>query len=103
MAVTNLKSPRFSLRSFGKWLKHGYIFIVLAAIYIPLIFIILLSFNGQTSRGNIDVNFGTPDVTNYLTLFADDEFVNALLNSLVLGVCVTPISSLIAVFTCFGI
>jgi spermidine/putrescine transport system permease protein len=79
------------------------VFIVLALIYIPLIIIVLLSFNGQTLRGNINLNFGVPSVVNYINLFSDDDFLNALFNSLIIGAIVTPVTIIIATITCFGI
>jgi spermidine/putrescine transport system permease protein len=88
---------------FKNFLKQSYVFIFLIATYVPLVLIILISFNGVTSRGNIDTNFSTPTVVNYLTLFGDNQFVNALLNSLLLGLVVTPIVIIIATLTCFGI
>ncbi|XQP55753.1 MAG: ABC transporter permease [Mycoplasmoidaceae bacterium] len=87
----------------GWFFRRFYIFLILAAIYIPLIVIILLSFNGQTDRGNIILNFGVPDFINYIKLFQDNEFLNALFNSLIISVIVVPISVLIATITCFGI
>ena len=83
--------------------RRFYIFLILAVIYIPLIVIVLLSFNGQTDRGNIIMNFGVPDVINYIKLFKDNDFLNALVNSLIISVIVVPISVIIAVITCFGI
>jgi spermidine/putrescine transport system permease protein len=83
--------------------KQFYVFIVLAVIYIPLIIIVLLSFNGQTLRGNINLNFGVPSIVNYIELFKDDDFLNGLFNSLLIGVIVTPITIIIATLTCFGI
>lgn len=90
-------------KRFGWFIRRFYIFLILAIIYIPLIVIILLSFNGQTDRGNIVMNFGVPDVINYIQLFKDNDFLNALLNSVIISVIVVPISVLIAVITCFGI
>jgi spermidine/putrescine transport system permease protein len=63
----------------------------------------MISFNGVSSRGNIDTNFGVPTFVNYLTLFTDNQFVTALINSLLLGLIVTPVVVIIATVTCFGI
>jgi spermidine/putrescine transport system permease protein len=93
----------FSKNRIFQYGKHFYIFIILAMIYIPLIIIVLLSFNGQTARGNINLNFGVPSVIDYVKLFQNDEFLNALFNSLLIGVIVTPITVIIATITCFGI
>lgn len=90
-------------KRFGWFIRRFYIFVVLAAIYIPLIIIVLLSFNGQTDRGNINLNFGVPDIINYIELFKNNDFLNALLNSVIISVIVVPISLIIAVITCFGI
>jgi spermidine/putrescine transport system permease protein len=72
-------------------------------IYIPLILIVLLSFNGQTDRENINLNFIDPSVENYLLLFQDSQFINALINTLLLALVVTPSVLIISVLTCFGI
>ena len=87
----------------GQFLRRFYVFIVLALIYIPLIFIVVISFNGQTDRGNINLNFGCPDFVNYIELFKSNEFVNGILNSLLLSVIVTPVCVLLGVITSFGI
>jgi spermidine/putrescine transport system permease protein len=91
------------IRNILSFLKQIYIYLILFAIYLPLVIIILLSFNNPTARGNIDFNFGTPTFVNYFDLFQESEFVNALLNSLLVVAIVTPITILIAVLTCFGI
>ncbi|MDR0985561.1 MAG: ABC transporter permease [Mycoplasmataceae bacterium] len=83
-------------------LKRWYIYLVLAIIYIPLIIIVLLSFNHATPKGNIDLNFGVPTWSNYLDLFKNSDFINALLNSILLSVVVVPISILLATVTAFG-
>lgn len=90
-------------RRLGWFFRRFYIFLILALIYVPLIVIILLSFNGQTGRGNVIMNFSTPDIINYIQLFKDNEFLNALLNSAIISIIVIPVSVLIAVITCFGI
>ena len=91
------------LSKFGSFLKKWYVVLVLLAIYVPLVLIILISFNGETSRGNIKLNFDVPTFVNYINLFQNDQFINALLNSLLLGVIVTPLSLLFGVLTCYGL
>ena len=71
-------------KKFGNFLRSSYIFIVLAIIYIPLIMVVLISFNPQTDKGNINLNFGIPNGINYLKLFENNTFINALLNTLLL-------------------
>lgn len=91
------------LSKFSSFLKKWYVVLVLLAIYVPLVLIILISFNGETSRGNIKLNFDVPTFVNYINLFQNDQFINALLNSLLLGVIVTPFSLLFGVLTCYGL
>ena len=91
------------LSKFGSFLKKWYVVLVLLAIYVPLVLIILISFNGETSRGNIKLNFDVPTFVNYINLFQNDQFINALLNSLLLCVIVTPFSLLFGVLTCYGL
>ena len=88
---------------FVNYLKRWYVLLVLLAIYIPLVLIILISFNGETSRGNIKLNFDVPTFINYINLFQNDQFINALLNSLLLSAIVTPFSLLFGVLTCYGL
>ena len=90
-------------RSFFGLFKKFYIYIILLLIYIPLLIIVAISFNEPSARGNVGMNFGIPTMVNYLNLFQNDEFINALLNSLLLLVVVTPISLIIAIITCLGL
>jgi spermidine/putrescine transport system permease protein len=84
--------------------RHFYIYIFLAAIYLPLILVVILSFGGQTTRGNINYGFeGDATFANYPELFKDNAFTNALVGSLLLGLVTTPIVIIIATITCFGI
>lgn len=104
MRLVTKPSKNLSFKTKTKWfLKNFYIMLILAVIYVPLIIVILLSFNGATEKGNIIMNFGVPKTINYINLFKDNEFLNALFNSLIISVIVVPISVMIATITCFGI
>lgn len=83
--------------------KSFYILIILLIIYIPLVIVLLLSFTGQTNRGNINLNFNSLSFENWKFLFTNDTFLNSLLNSLIISAVVVPISVFIGVITCFGI
>ncbi len=84
---------------FSKW----YILIILALIYIPLIFIIFLSFNqGSPIKGNVNTKFGHWTDVNYLTLFYNTAFTHSLVASLIVASIVVPISVILAVMVCFG-
>lgn len=83
--------------------KKFYIIIFLVVIYLPMILIVLISFCGQTDRGNIIYGFNNFSGENYPALFEENSFINALLGSIVLGLTTTPIVVVIATITCFGI
>ncbi len=85
------------------WLKQSYVSIVLILIYIPLIFLVLLSFAGQSEKGNIANNFLDMSGDNYIQIVKDNSFWNALLNSTLIALVVVPISLFISVFTAIGI
>jgi len=104
MRLVNKPAKHMGVKNGFKWFfKNFYIFLILAIIYVPLIVIILLSFNGQTEKGNVIMNFGVPKTINYIKLFKDNDFLNALANSAIISVIVVPISVLLATITCFGI
>lgn len=88
---------------FLNFLKKTYIFIILALIYIPLIIVIFLSFTDPSSKGNINLNFSFNNGENWIMLFQNDEFLNALSNTAIIVVFTVPISTIIATLTCFGI
>ena len=85
------------------FIKQSYIFFILSIIYIPLIFIVCLSFTSPNEKGNITNNFLEISGENYINLFNDDEFLNSLLNSFLIALVVVPISLFISIFTCIGI
>lgn len=87
---------------FKDLLRTSYIWLVLAVIYIPLVIIVLLSFTTPSVKGNVTSAFNWNDGSNYL-LLNDEQFKNALLNTVIISVIVVPISVIIAVITCFGI
>ncbi len=91
------------MNNFLSFLRKSYIYIILILIYIPLIFIVILSFTQASDKGNISDSFSFDGGQNYLKLFTNDDFVNALVNTIVISVIVVPISTIIAVLTCFGI
>lgn len=92
----------FNKNSFFSFLRKWYIFIVLALIYVPLVFLIVLSFNGHSERGNIIQTITKFDLINYFELFKNDEFINSLVNTILVVLIVMPVSIILAVATCFG-
>ncbi len=90
--------------NFFKLVKKFYVLIILFFIYLPLIIIVLLSFNGQTKKGNIVMNFNHNfSLTNYFYLFKNNNFLNDLSNSFIVAIITTPITMLIALTTCIGL
>lgn len=88
---------------FFSWLRRSYIFIIIAIIYIPLIIVVFLSFTQPSAKGNININFVFNDGQNWLQLFKDNQFTNALANTAIIIAFTVPISTIIATVTCFGI
>lgn len=93
----------FSKDKILSFIRKWYIFILLSIIYIPFIVLIIISFNGESSRGNIITNI-TGDLTgiNYINLFENDEFLNSLFNTFLVVIVVVPVSVGVAIFTCLG-
>ncbi|WP_027123807.1 ABC transporter permease [Mycoplasmoides pirum] len=92
---------------FRSSLRQSYIWIILMIIYLPLLVVIIISFNNSTIRGNINLVFGVPDSgigsSAYDKLVSDGDFVDSLINSLIIAVVVTPISVIIATAASFAI
>ena len=91
------------MNKFWNWTRKSYIFIILSIIYIPLIIVIFLSFTNPSSKGNINLNFSFNNGENWINLFQNNEFINALLNTVIIIIFTVPISTIIATITCFGI
>lgn len=93
----------FDKSSIINFLKKWYIYIIIFLIYTPLVFIILLSFVGQSEKGNILDNFNQMTGENYIEIFKNNEFLNAFLNSILVSIVVVPVSLIIALITSLGI
>lgn len=90
--------------NFFEFLKKSYILIILFFTYLPIVIVVLLSFNGQTKKGNIDMNFNHNfSLINYFNLFKNNDFLNDLLNSFIVAIITTPITILIALMACIGL
>ncbi len=91
------------MNKFVSWLRKSYIFIILAIIYIPLILIVFMSFTNPSEKGNINLGFDWNGGENYIALFQNSEFLNALANTAIILIFTVPISTIIATLACFGI
>lgn len=98
----NNLSTIFSKEKIIPFLRKWYISILLVVIYLPLVFLIALSFNGESSKGNIIIDFGNPNVDNYINIFANQEFLSSLVNTILVVIVVVPVSVFIALITCLG-
>lgn len=85
------------------FLHRSYIFIIIILIYIPLITVVVLSFTQPSDKGNLNLNFVFNNGKNWINLFKDNEFLNALSNTAIIVVITVPISTIIAAITAFGI
>lgn len=92
-----------SIQNILNFLKKSYLIIILLLIYIPLIVVIFLSFTNPSIKGNITNGFDWNLGQNYIQLFKDSQFLNALFNTFIIVIVVVPISVIIAILTCFGI
>lgn len=90
-------------KNFFSWLRRSYILIIIAIIYIPLIVVVFLSFTQPSAKGNVNVNFDFNGGENWIQLFKNDDFLNALANTAIILAFVVPISTIIATITAFGI
>lgn len=91
------------MSKFWSFLRKSYIFIILAVIYIPLILIVFMSFTSPSEKGNINLSFDWNSGENYIALFQNNEFLNALANTAIILIFTVPISTIIATLACFGI
>lgn len=82
-----------------KFLSGGYIFLVFALLYAPIVVLIVFSFN---EGGSLSEFTGFSDVW-YRELFSDDEALTALKNSLVLAVLSSLIATVIGTFAALGL
>lgn len=88
---------------FFAWLRNSYIFVIIALTYIPLIIVMILSFTEPSIKGNLNLGFNFNGGENWLNLFKNDEFINAITNTAIIVSLTVPISTIIATVTCFGI
>lgn len=54
---------------FAILLKRWYVLLILLSIDVSLVLIILMSYNGETSRGSIRLYFDVSTLVNYINLF----------------------------------
>jgi spermidine/putrescine transport system permease protein len=82
-----------------RFLSGGYIFLIFALLYAPIAVLIIFSFNEAGSLSE----FSGFSFVWYEELFADEEALTALKNSLILAVLSSLISTVIATFAALGL
>lgn len=81
-------------------IKWAILLVVLAAMYLPLVVIVVYSFSGAKSVGG---DFGTFTFTNYAKLFSDSELIGATVNSLIIGLVSAAIATILGTTASVGI
>lgn len=84
------------VRSF---LRRGYIFLIYAFLYAPIIVLALYSFNSSRSRGSWDgftLNW-------YTAMFRDRQILTSLYYSLIIGVIASCVATIVGTMAAFGI
>ncbi len=82
-----------------KFLSSGYIFLIFAILYAPILVLIVFSFN----EGGSLSEFTGFSLTWYKELFNDEQALTALKNSLVLAVLSSCIATVIGTFAALGL
>ncbi len=82
-----------------KFLSSGYIFLIFAILYAPIVVLIVFSFNDGGSLSE----FTGFSFTWYKELFNDEEALTALKNSLILAVLSSLIATVIGTFAALGL
>ena len=82
-----------------KFLSGGYMFLIFALLYAPIVVLIVFSFNG----GGTLSEFTGFSFVWYKELFLDEEALTSLKNSLILAVLSSSIATVIATFAALGL
>ncbi len=89
------------MKKLNRFFADGYLFVVLALLYLPILLIIVYSFSGTS-------NFRFTDgftLASYKALFSEDaeSLVSALKNTIILAVSASVISTVLGAFSSIGI
>lgn len=84
-------------------LKWAFLIIVLAAIYLPIMFIIVYSFSGEANIGSVN-GFGEFTFALYTKLFTNSHnLMTATMNTLIIGVVSALLATFIGTLTSVGL
>lgn len=82
-----------------KPLEKIYFWIILIFMYLPIVTLIVLSFNKSKSRAH----WGGFTFNWYIRLFSDSAILNALANTLIIALIATVVSTIIGTVTCVSL
>ena len=82
-----------------KFLSGGYMFLIFALLYAPIVVLIIFSFNESGSLSE----FSGFSLVWYEELFRDEEALNSLKNSLILAISSSLIATVIGTFAALGL
>ncbi|MCR5742401.1 MAG: ABC transporter permease [Lachnospiraceae bacterium] len=79
-------------------LQHGWIWLVLAFLYLPILILAFYSFTSSTMIGSVR-GFS---LQNYVTLFTQEELINMMVGTVVLAISVAVLSTLLGTMGAIG-
>ncbi|WP_035778960.1 extracellular solute-binding protein [Butyrivibrio sp. MC2013] len=82
-----------------KFLERFYMGLILVFMYLPIVTMIVLSFNASKSRAR----WGGFTFKWYLNLFGDSEIINALANTMTIALISTLVATVIGTLTCVAL
>ena len=82
-----------------KPLEKIYFWVILAFMYLPIVTLIVLSFNKSKSRAH----WGGFTFNWYIRLFSDSAILNALANTLIIALIATIVATIIGTVTCVAL
>ncbi|WP_027122467.1 ABC transporter permease [Metamycoplasma spumans] len=91
------------MNKFKSFLKHSYVFIILALLYLPILFGTVYSFNAPSDKGIFSVTtWNRTSFEAYTELFSKSHGL-AFVNSLLLGISTSILVIVISLLTCFSL
>ena len=82
-----------------KFIKRGYIFLVLAFLYAPILLLIVYSFNNSKEIGTWSESWG---FGHYALLFGDKDIIAAVWNTIILAFVAATLATLLGTIGAIG-
>ncbi|AIA29291.1 spermidine/putrescine ABC transporter permease protein [Mycoplasmopsis californica] len=90
------------MSKFKEFLRHSYIYIILALTYIPLVFAVIFSFNKPSDKGYLSTKWNSFDTSSWTEFFKEGRDV-ALINSIIIAFCTSILVISISLLTVFAL